>query len=109
MSATVCAPSLASFSRDLVHELGAVDQGDRAPLSGRPGGHRLPEALRRAGDDQDLAVEATGEDHLSQRSRLLDAGPHRRLRVVVVLGDDPPQGLEVAASRTRRRSRCGPG
>ena len=40
--------------RHLVHEVGAVDQGDRGPLPGRPGGHGLAEALRRAGDHDDL-------------------------------------------------------
>src|SRR5207342_262774 len=46
---------------DLVHELGAVHQGDRAPLPGRPGGYRLPETLCRASDDQGLTVETSGE------------------------------------------------
>src|SRR6185312_5043991 len=46
---------------DLLHEWRAVDQCDRASFPGRPRGHPLPEALRRAGDDQDLAFEPTGE------------------------------------------------
>ena len=30
---------------DLLHEIGTIHQGDRAPLPGRPGGHRLPRGL----------------------------------------------------------------
>ena len=54
-------PRSPSFSATSYTSSRAVHQGDRAPFPGRPGGHRLPEALRRAGDDQDLAVEPTGE------------------------------------------------
>ena len=63
----------------LVDELGAVHQRDPAPSFASPGGDRFADSLRRAGDDDDLAVEPAWMDHLATRQRAEHARAARRV------------------------------
>src|SRR5690349_18550258 len=93
----VCAPSAASLS------LTSYTSSERSTRATAPPSRA---ALVATASPRPCAAPVTTSAFPSNRPgkimstrapRLLDAGPHRRLRVVVVIVDDPPEGLEITA------------
>jgi len=74
MIAIASAPGGPGFAPDLLDQRRAIDQREPAALARKAEGHDPADALRRAGDDGDLAGKTSRKDHRRPRPVQLRSG-----------------------------------